>query len=1088
MSNNLDFFKPYHPQNDIDFGYGIIAETYSGSVMESFSLVSDSGIVAYLQPDVYSGADSLFDLSLTYLLTGDSYSGENFSTDLSVQIFLTLDASSGQENTIDLFTPTFTLLTLDAYSGEENTIDLSINLNLSLDLYTGTEFLSIEKGNYLKVFPNSSFSFFSGHNTYSTTSSCLTLDSSVSTSYGINAGINLPSYLDLQTVSELNIRFKRSKAASWSNDTFTNAELSFFFFPNWLSNQIIYTAGSNYDRPLVSTTGNGQTLVINFRYNNNAPVYVRWIKSSSSLISVYLSVISDFTTNEINGTDTITLRIVPTINYTTIQVYGSDGSLRQEGSFTQIPNVWANTRTSTTNDIFLIHYHNNLSAKPEVLCDIEIYEKLGIISLPFNLLSADSYSGEYSISDLSIVNSITADFIAGQETLFDLSIYPSFIFDIFNFYSGEELNIGVNLSFLLILDNYTGQENSIDLTLTAPPSLSLNAYSGQDSTTSIAASVILLLNAYSGQYSDSSLSVFLSSPIVVSAYSGQETFSLLSTSLVLNLDYYSGQDSTTSLSVYPSIPISAVAYSGEESNLSIQLGITFPSVAYSGEELFFDITYVINYGSPSDAYSGEEFLFDSLSTESALPLFSYSGEELSVYLGTIAFLSGDSYSGVSSSSVLTLNPPDLLSGYGYSGNTGLISLSTRTLLPSIAWTGANQLFDLTINVPSNLQPYFYSGSNFLSSLQVSFQLATGRAYSGSYSYIPSIGNEPNIFLYSDENVDIQLSTAYILSVSAYTGQICSTTLQVGKSFNFGEFRFPTGCYFYSSFNTIYHADLYVLFRTSIMTQVDMGSATYFDLGLDTCCGPRKESLSNNLLLHLSKKDYLPEYVSFGYIVNMSVELSCRPRFSVEFRTGSYLRTADTTDYFNFTFYQESHSVVFDFEADLTHRLCKGYFIPNGNWLVVELNDVLPENCYSDFFYTGTILSCNLSDSIVIRSEPIYSGESILTTLTVDPPWAFKFEGGQRLETVLSTEQALSELGRAGEVMFLSFYNPPYLGYSGCSSEVEITIEYKVRFLEDGCFDNQFVFQNDSGDEIPELFNPVPVEGEPFYHSILGQCF
>ena len=106
-------------------------------------------------------------------------------------------------------------------------------------------------------------------------------------------------------------------------------------------------------------------------------------------------------------------------------------------------------------------------------------------------------------------------------------------------------------------------------------------------------------------------------------------------------------------------------------------------------------------------------------------------------------------------------------------------------------------------------------------------------------------------------------------------------------------------------------------------------------------------------------------------------------------------------------------------------------------MVVELNDVLPENCYSDFFYTGTILSCNLSDSIVIRSEPIYSGESILTTLTVDPPWAFKFEGGQRLETVLSTEQALSELGRAGEVMFLSFYNPPYLGYSGCSSEVEI---------------------------------------------------
>jgi len=76
----------------------------------------------------------------------------------------------------------------------------------------------------------------------------------------------------------------------------------------------------------------------------------------------------------------------------------------------------------------------------------------------------------------------------------------------------------------------------------------------------------------------------------------------------------------------------------------------------------------------------------------------------------------------------------------------------------------------------------------------------------------------------------------------------------------------------------------------------------------------------------------------------------------------------------------------------------------------------------------------------------------------------------------------------GAVMSLVFYEPPILGYAGSTATCDIVVENYVRFLEIGCIDNEFFYQNEAGDMIPEMFNPTPVEGEPFMHDLKAECY
>ena len=75
-------------------------------------------------------------------------------------------------------------------------------------------------------------------------------------------------------------------------------------------------------------------------------------------------------------------------------------------------------------------------------------------------------------------------------------------------------------------------------------------------------------------------------------------------------------------------------------------------------------------------------------------------------------------------------------------------------------------------------------------------------------------------------------------------------------------------------------------------------------------------------------------------------------------------------------------------------------------------------------------------------------------------------------------------------MYVDFSgDPPIDGYTGTYAECGgLVSKYDVAFLEEGCLDNEFQYQNLSGDIVIELFTPVAVEGDPFKHELQATCY
>jgi hypothetical protein len=181
---------------------------------------------------------------------------------------------------------------------------------------------------------------------------------------------------------------------------------------------------------------------------------------------------------------------------------------------------------------------------------------------------------------------------------------------------------------------------------------------------------------------------------------------------------------------------------------------------------------------------------------------------------------------------------------------------------------------------------------------------------------------------------------------------------------------------------------------------------------------------------------------------------------------------------------ESFSID-SFECNNIHRLCKGFFIPNGNNIEIELIDVLDENCYVDRIYTGERFNTVLSATSGPASTN-YFGESASASLTLEYWLAY---GGECAYAALSTTVRQDGWAREGSSMFIKFYEPDWVGFGGESAFVtSLEIDIQVEFLEEGCLDNEYIYMNEDGDPIPEKFESVPIELYPYQHNIKARCF
>lgn len=990
--------------------------------------------------------------------------------------FEPLQGYSGEYADADLTDDKSPLGITQFYSGEYTQLFLENNIRFYADGYSGEH--AYINHDVIDIVPNSTFTHFYGISTYSTTSTCLTLNSVTSSlpTAGINAYFALPQQLvnDRDTV----FRFKRTRASSWYDDDFTDAGLWFCLFPNYTPAQITFSSWS-WGYAVPNYWAHLGALIIRLRLGSTA-IRINWINSSGTEITNDLTVNSSWTATELNGTDECSFVVRGSSSNTIIQARGKNDVVRQTGTFSNLANPFTNGRSETT-DTFLIHYHNYTPVS-EVLCGMHFGTNEGFVIVPFSLLGITSAtSGENSLVDnLITTSSLDSAGYSGEVNEFVFTAHPAIDLGTLSGLSGEITDAILLTSVVLSPIGYSGELGQSTLSTFPSVELSLLAYSGERGDSALATSSLVDGRAYTGEYSDSALTVFYSTTLVIQHYSGESGDSTLSTQSALEPRSYSDQYSTASLTDYPAIPLSPIAYSGEAVEASVQLGITFPSVASDGGYGVFDLEYIVNLGMllvASDGGYGET----TLATTTALPLIGYSGSVGSLDMGAAYALDAVAYSGEYSSAVLTENLADQLASIGYNGQyVSPFTLSTRTNLPSIAYSGELVALGLTILEGAPLLLLGYGGQLAQASMQTSLALPMGGMYNGQWANVVGMATEPNIYSMSGETAQATLWTSVAVSSSSSGGERLNVEFTTAPPPRF-DFVIASGESTYLNFNIVRTANFRVIYRTSVMTQVDMGSATYFDLTTDECCGERAES---NNLLFVIEKGMLPEEVGFGDRTFMTFDLSCAPRMRVEFSTGERMSLVDTVDYLEVHFETPLQSFGINWEADMRHRLCKGYFIPTGDWIATELTDILPEDCYTDRIYSGESMHCELSDSFSIYPQPGADGTALSFTFSTNPPMVFNAYAGERMWWDTFDLRSAYK----GERMTVSFYEPPIPIYAGSFAEFNIETENYVRFLEEGCLENEFRFQTKDGDEIPELFNPVPVEGEPYQHDIRGECF
>lgn len=732
-------------------------------------------------------------------------------------------------------------------------------------------------------------------------------------------------------------------------------------------------------------------------------------------------------------------------------------------------------------DVFF--YHS--SSENNLIFDCEYISPIGEVNLKFPDVRCEGFdllvfgSGEYaSIDELTIYETYYA--YSGNSMFLNLDTYK--LLDSISSYSGEDITIALSPTRHFSIQNYSGETLfPFSLVISSIPTFSLSLISGESLTIELTRTLNLEPIGYTGQYLTAELELY--APIVIDniiANSGNNVFVAVQTSLLLSLNFYSGEVSTTTLAIYPSTTFDLSNYSGNSVALDLTLYKTFGFLIETGTETAVDIEITPNLGFQINGYSGNSTQLE-ISPSYNLPLFGYSGEHLLFNFNTEYNLSLFGYSGDSTALSLTQTLPIELSLNVKNGETLNFSISTKTLLPSFAYTGENFTVGVSFFVSSGLQLDAYTGTETKLYIQLSQAIPINPIYTDSIATI-SITNEQNWHFYSGELLNLSLTTSYSFNLNITSGEILYTELMDKPSK-------PISLSFYSGENvnlnlkTAYSATFGVYFHNSLYVQVDIDSTTYFDLSSDSCCGPRPSS--NNLIIEIGNIPN-PESVSFGNNTYCKIELATAQRFSINAYTGNAVQFIDSTKYFEFDFYH-GETTDFNLYIENKHKLCKGQFIPNGNWLVVEMTDLLDEGCYSDKFYSGETMELTLSVNYVLELNNHYTGEYFIANLTTDAPLTFLAFHGSRMKFDFPFE--IKSLISIGEYATIKFYEAPINGYTGEYAYLtELVVEYGVRFTETGCFDNEFLYQNLDGDLITEMTQTVPIEGDPFAHSVKAKCF
>lgn len=724
-------------------------------------------------------------------------------------------------------------------------------------------------------------------------------------------------------------------------------------------------------------------------------------------------------------------------------------------------------------------------------------ETLLIDLATFKFLEANGFSGERGhLDNISISRNFDAHAHEGSTLEQVPLLIPPVAFLQPRFFAGGKCYVG--LATLLAPWARDGETNSFELD--THPSFDLGFIlpnAGELLLSDVYKWTTVPHDYFGGEYSTTEIEINLPDLIDSSNFSGEYSEAGIFVTPHFWHDQYAGETSLTSLITFPPVDLSTASARAGQTLESIGLFTyrLFNHTQYAGELVQFDLDYIKNEGSPSDSYSGETS-DATLATQDALPFVGHGGEYAEADVSTEYAFELFAYHGQRNTFDLQPRAPIIITADGRSGEFGFIPfINYSTVFTALAYSGAICSVTFTTYPSPELLFLSYAGEFSETSMQVSQQIGQFNAFDGQRGEVTELASLENYKFITGENGRIDLNTEVILGFDVCTGDNTRIDLIAKPSEGVGKLQPSSGeAMVCDALKIIQHHDLYIVFWHDTRIQIDIDSQTYFDLTTDSCCSSPRVLQAQNIRIELDFAEY-PDQVHFGDRVVFQADLSCRPRFNIVAYGGELTDIIDKTDYIaedsdgtpQMYFRSGEAFALVSFEAIFVHRLCKGFFIPSGNNIQIELTDVLNENCYVDRAYAGETMAVVISNTKLMPNNQYFGGR-LLFNLEVPKPWVLNFYPGEKMLFDLATTIRQGGLARDGSNMFIKFYEPDWVGSDGQVVLVDIEFDVQVEFIDAGCLENEYIYMNEDGDPIPEKFEPVPIELYPYQHDIKARCF
>lgn len=630
---------------------------------------------------------------------------------------------------------------------------------------------------------------------------------------------------------------------------------------------------------------------------------------------------------------------------------------------------------------------------------------------------------------------------------------------------------------------FTGEALRVSLT-TAQILLSLSSFSGERFDTTLTCQT----NFSSAQYTGESgiFDLTLRPPITfnVVGYTGETGAGDLRTISRISHNLHGGEALAAVLTSFPVAQLTAVGYFGETLSTSISAFPYASPLGYTGETNYAAVTTYPNTGMPSNAYAGET-AEASIRITGRFVVSAVTGETASAALSTTSILLPLGYTGETLSAVIDAHPASYITADGRAGESliALLSSAGEKFYP-LGHTGETFSAVFESHPAAELSTPAYTGETFKLSVAFAQQLGIFTGFEGSSGIFATLGSNPIIRAYEGGYAVATLAADITLPLRFYDGAVGSSTLKTGPSEGIGNLTAYDGeAFIAGALKVAVSAHLYVLFRNSYVTRLDIDSETDFDLISDaSCCGPQDDRSGTRIDLGDAPP---PGWTWSGYKQVFEAELSTRPRFSFRAYEGTEFTLKDYSAYLSINAYDGAAVKVEAFDALINIRLCRPNFIPDGNSVITELDTPYDENCASNFARTGESMSAKLSSSQG-PTPRMFAGQTAVADLVVPSRWTlFAYTG----EYAYVNNPEFSPRFPTGEALLPKLYEDALLAYDGARmNDFNLVTEYAVEFLEVGCFENEFIPLNENGDPIWELFNEVPVELDFYAHEIKARCF